>query len=241
MAISMPEMVDCLRQEYELAGGVRLSSAESTPEQQLVLFDGSLIFWHLAGQSEEVKKRYMLSYCQLLEQFYNNKTMVAWYISLPKSKELVNIVRCAAAVDKQFCTQQDQLAHVLDTTLASFFLTPSTRTTVFKSAHEICNEYPAHLQPYFFYMHVGTEIARIEIPAWIAADTAAVDAIARLSMDQALKGRGYPVVLAEAHEQAVVKGPDRDFFYQLITKMSIEQQQRLMLSQKSMKKRGLNI
>src|SRR5437879_5465232 len=80
---AMPEMVDCLRQEYELAGGIRLSSAERTTEQQLLLFDGSLIFWHLVGQSDEIKKRYMHSYCQLLEQLYHHKKMVAWYISLP--------------------------------------------------------------------------------------------------------------------------------------------------------------
>jgi hypothetical protein len=51
------------------------------------------------------------------------------------------------------------------------------------------------------------------------------------------KGYGYPVVVAEAHEQAVVKGADREFFYHLITKFGIEQRRRTVTSQKSSKKR----
>ncbi|MDP3889286.1 MAG: hypothetical protein Q8Q25_01945 [bacterium] len=55
------------------------------------------------------------------------------------------------------------------------------------------------------------------------------------------KGGGYPIAIAEAHEQAVVKGPDRDFFYHLLTKMSMERQHQLSVSQKSMHKRRIGI
>jgi hypothetical protein len=48
-------------------------------------------------------------------------------------------------------------------------------------------------------------------------------------------------VLAEAHEQAVVKGPDRELFYQLVNKLGIEQKQRIFCSQKSIKKRRMGI
>jgi hypothetical protein len=60
-------------------------------------------------------------------------------------------------------------------------------------------------------------------------------------LDQSIKGRGYPVCLAEAHEQAVVKGPDRDFFYHVLQKVGIEQKQHYVVSQKSLKKRGIGI
>jgi hypothetical protein len=60
-------------------------------------------------------------------------------------------------------------------------------------------------------------------------------------LDQCNKGRGYPVVLAEAHEQAVVKGADRDFFYSVITKIGIEENKRILVSQKSAKKRRMSI
>ncbi len=68
-----------------------------------------------------------------------------------------------------------------------------------------------------------------------------VNNIASMIIDQCAKGRGYPVALAEAHEQAVVKGPDREFFYQLLHKFGFEQKQRFNLSQKVIKKRGIGI
>jgi hypothetical protein len=65
--------------------------------------------------------------------------------------------------------------------------------------------------------------------------------ITKIVVDQVKKGYGYPVALAEAHEQAVVKGPDRDFFYHLITKLGIEQRRRTTVSFKSAKKRSVAV
>jgi NurA-like 5'-3' nuclease len=41
-------------------------------------------------------------------------------------------------------------------------------------------------------------------------------------LDQAVRGLGYPVVLAEAHEKAVVSGGDRESFW-LLVESAIEQ------------------
>jgi hypothetical protein len=68
-----------------------------------------------------------------------------------------------------------------------------------------------------------------------------VDMIAAIILNQCTKGFGYPVVLAEAHEQAVVKGPDRDFFYHLLTKMGIAQGKSWQPSQKAQRKRSIGI
>ena len=88
---------------------------------------------------------------------------------------------------------------------------------------------------------MGNEIGRVEIPAWVAWDEQLVDVVAQTMIDQCIKGHGYPVVLAEAHEQAVVKGPDRDFFYHLLHKIGMERHVRPVLSQKVIKKRGIGI
>jgi len=245
LAIS-PEYVNCLRQEYEFAAGLELSKKikeERGADIPLVfLFDGSLIFWHLASKEEELKQAFLSRYMALLQSLYVTQTLCAGYISLPKGKDLVNLIRAALCEFDAASTEAHTLVdHVVDTTVADFFLRPFTRSIVFKSTSEICSEYPPHLQPHFFYLHVGDEIARIELPAWIAENDEYITTIARVMVDQALKGRGYPVVIAEAHEQAVVKGPDREFFYQLIAKCGIEQKQRLTLSCKSMRKRGIGI
>jgi hypothetical protein len=241
------DLVNCRRQELELVAGLERSKliAEQLAQKPMpyaFLFDGSLIFWHLESKEQDLKDAFLGRYLGLLHELYNQQVICAGYISLPKNKELVNLMRielCNFVIEG--CTQHQIVDHLVDTAIASFFLPARARTTVFASNAKIGALYPDHLKPYFFYLNVETEIARVEIPTWIAHNEQLVDGIAALLLDQSLKGHGYPLVLAEAHEQAVVKGPDRDFFYQLIAKVGIEQKQRLFMSQKSIKKRGMGI
>lgn len=238
------DLINLQRHEFEFQAALNLLSAMSKdrPEYSSVgLLDGSLIFWHLDSK-DPLHKDYLIRYLAILENFYTLQLLVASYISLPKSKELSNILRLVLSdcinVENDLTNNMDNL---LDTTVANFFLPPYSRTILFKHTGPIVHSYAAHLQPYFFYIHVGSEIGRVEIPAWIAHDKVKVDCIASIILSQSMKGTGYPVVLAEAHEQAVVKGADRDFFYHLITKSALEQKRSLIKSQKSIKKRGIRI
>jgi hypothetical protein len=69
---------------------------------------------------------------------------------------------------------------------------------------------------HFFYMRVGREIARVEIPRWVAEDAAMVNLTHTLIYDQCMKGQGYPVALARAHEQAIVRAADRRAFLGIV-------------------------
>lgn len=240
------DLVNCRREELEFKDALRESKrikSQLPPGHPFAfLFDGSLIFWHLESKDQAMKDYFLNAYVALLHQFYQEQIVCAGYISLPKNKELVNLIRvelCNFVLEG--CTQLSAVDHIIDTTVCQFFLEPYSRSTLFKSSAKISKYYPPHLMPYFFYLHVGHEIARIEIPAWIAQKEQLIEMLCSIILDQTIKGNGYPVALAESHEQAVIKGPDRDFFYHLITKFGIEQQQRMKLSQKSLKKRGISI
>ena len=237
------DLVNCRRQELELDMGLSLCK-EILPGTKnnpfAFLFDGSLIFWHLQSKESQIKDYFMLHYIQALDAFYQHAIPIAGYISLPKSKELVNLLRLALCNFKiSECEDFHKLDHIVDTTIARFYLKSGERTGVFANHSPIVQYYPDHLKPYFFYADLGYEIGRIEIPAWIAHDDVLIDTVSRCIYDQVLKGYGYPVVLAEAHEQAVVKGPDREFFYHLIQKLSVESSKNISISQKSQKKRKM--
>lgn len=242
---SVTELVNNQRQAYEFKAGLELSAKkynEHNKNSFVFLFDGSLIFWHLENKEAKSRSEYLARYLAYLEQFYQLRIPMAGYISLPKSRELSNIVRLALCnFDMSSSDDYTLIEHFVDAIMVQFFLQPQTRTIVFKNQSSITDYYPDHLKPYFFYMHVGNEIGRVEIPAWIAHNESQVNTVASLIFDQALKGAGYPVAVAEAHEQAVIKGADREFFYQLISKTALEQKRRIMQSQKSIKKRGLRI
>jgi hypothetical protein len=234
------ELITCQRQEHELAGAVALGKRladELDPDITKFIFnDGSLIFWHLEAQDHVKRDLFLPRYLEHLQALYELHIPCVGYISLPHSRELVGLLRLATQdVDGVL------FAHTLDSTIASFFLEPYERTTVFESHATICAAYPAHLKPYFLYLHVSDEIARLELPAWVAADDTLVDLLVKVVVDQVKKGYGYPVALAEAHEQAVVKGPDREIFYHLITKLGIEQRRRTKVSLKSAKKRSVAV
>ena len=246
------DLVDLKREEYEFKFSLQQAlDCLDNGEEPVCFFDGSIIFWPLEGKTPEVKKIFLNCYLYYLEQFYKNKILIAGYISMPKSRELVNLIRlglCRFTVaDCIACHSQykdfpcNQVDCLLDTYVAKLFLKKKQRTTIFYSSSKIVELYPEHLKPSFFYYDVGAEIVRIEIPFWISQDKKFLDRICAVAFDQAEKGRGYPVCLAEAHEQAVVKGADRDFFYHLLYKIGLEQKRTFHLSQKAIKKRGIGI
>jgi len=239
------DLVNCKRQELEFRIGLEraIIVQQENPEiPLLLLFDGSLIFWHLESKDQAIRDTFLGLYLELLQKYYENNIMIAGYISLPKNKELVNLLRvalCDFVIDG--CVAYKEVDHAVDTHIVRSYVPENSRSTIFENHAKISEFYLSHLKPHFFYINVGHEIARVEIPAWLARDEHKVALIAQMILDQSIKGRGYPVAIAEAHEQAVVKGPDRDFFYHLIQKMGIEHKQRVAYSQKVLKKRGIGI
>lgn len=238
--------VNCKRQELELKKGLELVKTIKRDYGEnissVLLFDGSLIFWHLSSKEIEVRDQFLYAYLALLDQLYNEKMPVCWYISMPKSKELMSLVRlylCDFDPDKK--ELYECVNSVIDSGIMQSVLQPYTRSIIFSNHSSISNYYPAHLRPFFFYIHTGSEIGRVEIPSWIAQDENMIDMIASVVIDQCIKGGGYPVALAEAHEQAVVKGPDREFFYHFLQKMGMERNYTHSISRKSLKKRGIGI
>lgn len=241
-AIQTVDMVNCKREELELKAGLELLKQSPLPiTQKLFLFDGSLIFWHLESKEFSLKDYFIKTYCSLLEQLEKEQFLCAGYISLPKSKDLVNIARAFLMNFKSPSQHTKHLPQTTDSVIMSNFLPHATRSAIFKSSSPITALYPPQVAPYFFYMNVGIEIVRVEVPAYIAHNATAIHTICSMLLDQAHKGFGFPVALAEAHEQAVVKGIDRDFFYHVIEKLSIEEKRQLIPSQKSRKKRGMAV
>jgi len=247
-----PDIVDLLREQDELAYAVqKVKEVQADGVTPVVLIDGSIVFWPLEGKPPEIRAYFLKEYLRYLILLYEKRVPVAGYISLPKSRELVSLVKlglCRYAVANCIpchsmyttfpCKVVDPL---VDTQIARGFLPKHHRTTLFSSASKIIQEYPEPVQPWFCYLDVGKEIVRLEIPAWIADDADVLKTICQVAIDQSEKGRGYPVCLAEAHEQAVVKGPDREFFYHLIYKIGFEGNKHLSTSQKSIKKRGIGV
>lgn len=100
---------------------------------------------------------------------------------------------------------------VTDASLFRSLLAPGQRSARFRSHAKVTGAYDAPVD--FVYLHVGGEISRVEFPAWTTPS--GLERLVGAVFDQCNKGLGYPVALAEAHEQAVVRAADRRTFLEL--------------------------
>ena len=87
---------------------------------------------------------------------------------------------------------------------------------MYTTSSRISGTYYAGNEVNFFYLNVGEEIGRVEVPSWIAEDTSSVELVHSLILDQCHLGQGYPIGLMEAHEQAVLESADRNYFLELV-------------------------
>lgn len=249
----LAELVDLQREAFEFETLLKQASLLQAHQEDgplICLIDGSLVFWHLENKSPEIRNKFLSIYLDFLCKCKDLGIVIAGYLSLPKNKELTYLFTMGLCsyeafsssglmnLQKKYCLD---VGFQSDVQLVAGFLPENARTTLMISCANIVQAYPAVLKPYFFYLNVGKEIVRIEVPAWIAHDASMVNLITQVCIDQSHKGQGYPVALAEAHEQAVIKGPDRDFFYHLLCKIGRDQQHRVALSQKSLKKRSMAV
>jgi hypothetical protein len=52
---------------------------------------------------------------------------------------------------------------------------------------------------------------------------------------------GYPIALAEAHQHAVVRGAERELFYEMVTAVLLRRGMRATISPKNLGKRRMTV
>lgn len=186
---------------------------------RLALQDGTLIRWPFHGFDPFVRDHYLKGYLEALDHLQMAGIPLASYISRPRAPEVTGLVRLFADPELERAgsyAEADPCQGLIDQLIFNALLRPGQRGPLFMSMSRINVEhYDAH-QIHFFYLNTGRELARVEVPRWVAAEPALVDLVHALIYDQCQRGAGYPVALARAHEQAVVRETDRRTFRLLL-------------------------
>ena len=224
----------------------------------IALLDGTLIHWHIEKFSSYFIEHFIKRFSNAMHELKSLNIPVASFLSNSRSNDLINMLRIYKcpyeSVDcKKYCGNLEQrnlpcnpcsdYAPVLDRRLIDKYFrdknaTPGTRTILFKSNSKILNFYPDDLKVSFFYINTGSEIARVEIPSYVANDKSLLNLTHNAIALQCKVGFGYPVTLSEAHLQAVVNKADRQVFYDLMTEQLLKRKQTpVRLSNKEFKKR----
>ena len=202
----------------------------------LALLDGTLAFWELQRGNYPrfvadtlIGKQLRSALARLREASTDRRPLVvAAYTSRPRTTEAAGAVRlmlcdqddadcnrCCNArhSDRPRC---DAAAGFDDRELFEVLLEPGQRSPLYQSSRlaarfalglTVGEEWNS-----FFYLHGGGEIARVEIPDWLADDPRLLALAHAMLVKQCQLGLGYPVAISEAHEQAVISGHDRSEF-----------------------------
>ncbi|GAB4151165.1 MAG: DNA double-strand break repair nuclease NurA [Cyanobacteria bacterium J069] len=197
----------------------------------LAMVDGSLIHWFLEPLPTEARDRLLPPMLQAWDRLRQARIPLVGYLSAARSGEALNFLRlhtcphptpdclthCPGKTEDAPC---QVFAPLRDTALWGLLLQPGDRSPLWRSSSRILDLYGLH-HVYFCYVNVGAEIARIDLPQWVAEDEDLLNSALSLTLAQVQKGYGYPVALAEAHNQAVVRGGDRARFFALLEREMI--------------------
>ena len=198
----------------------------------LAMTDGSLVYWFLEQLPSDAREHILPPILGAWQQMQDAQIPLMGYLSASRSIEGMNFLRLAACPHPvpdcmRFCPNQQEkvpckaFESLRDTTLWITQLQPGQRGPLWRSNARILDLY-ASQQIYFCYVHVGAEIARIELPEWVVKDQKLLDQSLGLMLAQVQKGYGYPVAIAEAHNQAVVRGGDKTRFFALLERQMIK-------------------
>ncbi len=229
---------------------VKQPSSRST----LAMVDGSLMLWGLTPEEYEgfmreelLDKGYLISFDSMKKRSIEGPFALCAYTSFPRNAEVVNAMRISMCgrdpVDCDCCRQEkrkrecDDMAWITDGSLFEKLLRAEQRSAVFSSGLRKYEKYYGEHKISFFYLKAGDEIARVEVPQWVAERDDLVGMVHSLALDQCRRGQGYPVALMEAHEKAVVTAADREAFRLLVERAMAEKGINIQMSGKSRSKR----
>jgi GNAT superfamily N-acetyltransferase len=205
----------------------------------VALQDGTLMRWNLANSEDAVRTALLDPYLAALDRCKALGIPVASYISRPRSPEFLGMVRLMFCPDVRLPERRgaicDQCSDVragrapscrpcddmADADVYADRLVDGQRGPISLSLSRANREFYREHAIHFFYLRVNDEIARVEVPQWVAQNAALVDRVHAVVYDQALRGQGYPVALARAHEQAIVRASDRRVFLQMVEQMLV--------------------
>jgi hypothetical protein len=210
------------------------------------LLDGTLSFWDLQrGQYPRyvadllIAERLQPALARLRAASTNRRPVaVAAYTSRPRTTEVAGALRLMLCEQgdadcNRLCTARhsdltscDGAAGFDDRELFELVLGPGHRSPLYRSSH-LAARFALGLATgqewsHFYYLNGGAEIARVEVPDWLADDPELLALSHAMLVKQCELGLGYPVAISEAHEQAVITGHDREEFRRL-TLMLLEQ------------------
>ena len=216
------DLISAERDLAEMQALAQLASQQPLDGSPLLaLGDGSLLIWlQRAAIPEGHQARLLDAYLACLDQLRAGQVPVAAFVSRPQSAEVVALLylRQLEPEERQDLKSLAETPFRGLTDRALFgFLKPGDRSALFVRGTAANQGFRARgHEVRFFYLNTGTDVARVEVPEWVARDPQQTDRVHALVYEQCRYNNGYPYVLTRADEQAVILAPERETLQNMI-------------------------
>jgi hypothetical protein len=200
----------------------------------LAMYDGSLIPWSAEKMSPQYLEDYMARYEACLDKLSAAQIALVGYVSKSRASDVVNDLRsalCPYEVShcREHCchlNEEDFPCSAVwplgDRALYGAILGLGERSGAMATGASVVKSMAESNAIAFCYLKSESEVARLEFPRWLIKDPALFDFAMSATITQVDKGHGYPLALSEAHHLAVIKGPEREKFFELLSKQLMQ-------------------
>jgi uncharacterized coiled-coil protein SlyX len=211
----------------------------------VALIDGTLIQWEIKSKTDDFVRTFIGDFEHLFKTSEQLNIPLGGYISGTRSMDVLGTINLYAAIkgfeinlsnknQNSIALDEHILSLIFDRDLFSRLLGKGERSTLFMSNEQILDFYSKPV--YFFFLNANEEIVRIEVPEFVAKDEKKLNTLHSVLLSQIEKGPNYPVVLREAHEQAVIHNSEKraleDIITELLFKNNLEYKENSKLSSK---------
>jgi hypothetical protein len=216
--------LDALRTVAELRALADLAETEAATSavQSVALVDGTLLFSVLEERPRDfLRARFYTDFVFQLERLRRARVPVAAYASRSRGIDLVHLFRAVCGSTPLVCqvcngAHACALRGLTDAQLVGRGIDRWERSGLFRVRSNVHDPYYGLHRVYFFLFATGDEIARVEVPEWVAREPGFMALLHAVLVDQCSKGFGYPAVLARADDRAVISLADRGILDTLV-------------------------
>ncbi len=219
----------------DLAERRMLAELGAVEEQPVItLTDGPLELFR-EPKEDQMFKTMFEEYLDEMEKLASMNVTTAGYVDKPRADLVVRLLELMLLKPEEISHAGHirQLQGVSDADLYYNILKPGQRTAIFaiqsSSAARFKGRLNGQLALHFFYLNVGREnkpqLARVEIPNWVARQPAMVNLLqaSLLQQCQQMGGKPFPYIVHRAHEVAVVTFAEKQQLETMITAELISQ------------------
>lgn len=197
--------------------------AASCEAPVIALTDGPIELFREPSQSAENDMPFQ-DYLKFLKQLAALEVSNAGYVDRPRADLLVRLLELDMFGTDPSVEEINMrpLLGITDIALLETILPPGHRSAVFALQSLSSKHFQGEIALHFFYLNAGTRekpwLARVEIPAWLADNQAALNILQStlLTQCQQMGSKPYPYVLHRAHEIALVTLKDREYLESMV-------------------------